>query len=297
MTRSAPDRPQTALVTGATSGVGRAASERLAERGWHVLMLCRDPGRGEDARRSVARAARGPEPTLVVADLERPDQVRRAALDVARDHARLDAVVANAGVYRAALERTEIGVERTLAVNHLGHFQLVRLLLDALRAAEGRVVVVASEAHRAGRLGRRPLREILRGQGRYSGWQAYADSKLANVLFAFELGRRLRDPGVTVGALHPGVLSTRIWNKNRDLFSYLARLGKPFMRGPGVGGERVVRLLVDPEVAGARELYVKGDEPARAAEAAYDLGLASRLWEVSEALLAEAGYPPPAGGE
>ncbi len=290
------DRVRTVLVTGANSGVGRAASERLAGRGWHVLMLCRDPERGEAACRAVARRARGPEPTLVLADLEKPDQVRRAAGEVSDRLQGLDALVANAGVYRAALERTGIGVERTLAVTHLGHFQLVSLLLDRVRAAEGRVVVVSSEAHRAGRLQRRPLDEILRGTDGYSGWQAYADSKLANVLFAFELGRRLSDPGVGVFALHPGMLATRIWNGNRDFASLVARLAKPFMGSPDRGGERVERLVIDPELARVRELYVMGEKPARAAAAAYDRDLASRLWEVSERLLAEAGHPVPQPG-
>lgn len=293
MTRPETEPRGTVLVTGANSGVGRAASERLARRGWRVLMLCRDPGRGEVARRAVADAAAGPGPELVVADLERPEQVRSAAATVVERGEPLAAMVANAGVYRAALERSVIGVERTMAVNHLGHFQLVNLLLRPLRAAGGRVIVVSSDAHRAGRLGRRPLEEILRGEGGYSGWQAYADSKLANILFAFELGRRLQDPGVAVVALHPGVLSTRIWNKNRDLSSWLARLAKPFMRRPETGGARVARLVLDPELAGARELYVKGDEPARAGSAAYDRDLASRLWELSGRLLAEAGYALP----
>lgn len=297
MADSPERRSRTVLVTGANSGLGRATALRLASEGWRVLMLCRDPARGEVALEEVARRAAGPEPVLVLADLERPGAVAEAAAEVARRPEPLDALVANAGVYRASLERSAVGFERTMAVNHLGHFQLVRLLLAPLGSARGRIVVVSSEAHRAGRLGRRPLEAILRGEGRYSGGQAYADSKLANLLFAFELGRRLPDPGPAVLALHPGVLSTAIWDRNRDLVSFLARIARPFMPSADRGAKRVVRLVTDPGLEGARELYLRGDRPARAAAPAYDRELATRLWEVSERLLAEAGGPvPPADG-
>lgn len=290
-------RARTVLVTGASSGLGRASARRLAAGGWRVLMLCRDAERGEAAREEVARRAAGPDPVLVLGDLERPATVREAAREVAGRPDPLDALVANAGVYCGALERSPAGFERTMAVNHLGHYQLVRLLLGPLAAVGGRVIVVSSEAHRGGRLDRRPLEEIFRGEGRYSGLRAYADSKLANLLFAFELGRRLPDPGPAVLALHPGVLSTGIWDRNRDPFSLVARMARPFMPSADRGAERVVRLVTDPGLAGARELYLKGDQPARAAARAYDRALATRLWDVSERLLAEAGGPvPPVDG-
>lgn len=275
---------RTVLITGANAGIGRSAAGILAAGGARVLLLCRDSGRGEEAREAIAERAAGPEPELFVADLARPAEVRRAAEQVLERHAGLNAVVANAGIYRARRSKTEAGIERTLAVNHLGHFLLVGLLWGGL-ADDGRVVVVSSESHRAGRLERRPLEEIFRAEGDYSGWQAYADSKLANLLFAFELGRRAGRPGIGVLALHPGMLATRIWNRNHDLGSLAARLIKPWMGSPDEGGRRVARLVMDPELAGARDIYFKGDKPSRASEMAYERDLATRLWELSEMLL------------
>lgn len=280
---SADDSPavRTVLVTGANSGIGKEAARRLVREGTRVILLCRSPERGDAARRELAEEAAGPAPELVVGDLERFDSVRSAAEEVARAAPRLDALVANAGVYRAQREITSEGLERTMAVNHVGHHLLVDLLRDRVVEAGGRVVVVSSEAHRAGRLRRRPLEEILRGEGDYSGWQAYADSKLANLLFAFELGRRLEGTDVGVSALHPGTLATSIWNRNRDVASLVARLAKPFMGSPERGGERVARLVTDPELGEERGVYFSGEERSRASEDAYDRGLAEELWEVT----------------
>jgi len=281
---SADDGPalRTCLITGGNSGIGKEAARRLVRDGARVILLCRSRERGEDARRELATEAAGPAPELVVGDLERFDSVRSAAAEVARRAPSLDALVANAGVYRAQREITPEGLERTMAVNHVGHHLLVGLLLDRVVDAGGRVAVVSSEAHRAGRLRRRPLEEILRGEGDYSGWQAYADSKLANLLFAFELGRRLEGTGVGVSALHPGTLATSIWNRNRDVASLVARLAKPFMGSPERGGERVARLVTDPALAEERGVYVSGEERSRASEDAYDRELAEELWGATD---------------
>jgi len=281
---SADDSPaaRTCLITGANSGIGKEAARRLVRDGARVILVCRSRERGEAARRELETGAEGPSPELVVGDLERFESVREAAAEAARRAPRLDALVANAGVYRAQREITPEGLERTMAVNHVGHFLLVGLLLDRVVDAAGRIVVVSSEAHRAGRLRRRPLEEILRGEGDYSGWQAYADSKLANLLFAFELGRRLEGTGVGVSALHPGTLATSIWNRNRDVPSLIARVAKPFMGSPERGGERVARLVTDPDLAEEPGVYFSGDERSRASEDVYDRDLAEELWEVTD---------------
>ena len=168
-----------------------------------------------------------------------------------------------------------------MATNHVGHFRLTLRLLDRLKAGEGRVVNVSSDGHRRGNLRRAPLERILRGEVRYRSFQAYCDSKLANVLFTHELVRRYGDDGITSNALHPGTLSTRIWNQNRNPASLLMRLFKPFMGEPEVGGRAVFRLAADPDLVDVTGRYFNVEEETRAAPQAYDEELARELWELS----------------
>lgn len=276
------------LVTGANSGVGRATALRLARRGHPVVMACRDRGRARAAREAIRSEVRSAELEILELDLADFGSVRRAADAFRERHDRLDVLVANAGLYRASLRRTTDGFEETMAVNHLGHFLLARRLREPLRRAGARIVVVSSEAHRRGDLERRPPRAIFRGKGDFSGVQAYCDSKLANVLFARELARREADRGVTAAAVHPGGLATRIWNRNRDLLSLLARLTKPLMGGAGDGGKVVVRAVLDPAIEPAEAPYFDRDERVEPAPQALDVDLARRLWEESETAV-EAG--------
>lgn len=279
------------LVTGANSGVGRAATLRLARRGHPVVMACRSRGRGRAAREAILAEVPSAELEVLELDLADLGSIRRAATAFRDAHAGLDALVANAGVYRADLRRTDAGFEETMAVNHLGHFLLTSLLLEPLRREEGRVVVVSSEAHRRGDLREHPLESILRGAGDFSGVRAYCDSKLANVLFARELARREADRGVRgvkAAAVHPGALATRIWNRNRDLLSLAARLAKPFMGRAAEGGRVVTRLALAPRSDVGDGRYFDGDEPVEPAPQARDPELATRLWEVS-ARAVEAG--------
>lgn len=231
------------VVTGANSGIGEAAAHGLARTGARVVMICRDRKRGERVRAQIARAAGSERPDLRLVDLSSLRQVRALAESLASSYGAIHVLVNNAGVYRARPEMSQDGFERTLAVNHLAHFLLTKLLLPALRAGRARVITVSSGAHRMAKLKRKPLEQIIRSVGNYDGKQAYADSKLANILFSFELARRERE--LTAIALHPGVLATHIWNRNTDLLSLAARLAKPFMERPAKGGERIVRLATD----------------------------------------------------
>lgn len=269
------------VVTGANAGIGRSASEMLAESGASVVLVCRDRARGEAALAALQRVSSGDRVRLEIADLSSAESVRALAGRLADRFDRIDALVNNAGVYRAQRERTRDGLEVTMATNHVGHFRLTLRLLDLLRAGEGRIVNVSSEGHRRGDLRRAPLERILKGEIRYRSFQAYCDSKLANVLFTHELVRRYGDDGITSNALHPGTLSTRIWNQNRNPASLLMRLFKPFMAKPSVGGRAVFRLVTDPDLADVTGRYFNVDQETRAAPQAYDEELASELWELS----------------
>ena len=277
------------IVTGANSGVGKAACERLAELGATVVMVCRSHERGEAALAEIRARTGSRSLQLRIADLASLEQVRRLGFTLRGDFASIDVLINNAGVYRSRREITKDGFERTMAVNHLAHFLFTHLLLEPLKAASGRVVNVSSEGHRSGKLNRAPLEAILRGGVRYSGLQAYSDSKLANVLFTFELARRF-GPAITANALHPGVLATRIWNQNYNALSLFMRLFKPFMRSPRVGGDAVVRLATDPALDQVSKYFEKQEE-SRAADSAHDAELARLLWEVSAELTL--GNPAP----
>jgi len=173
-----------------------------------------------------------------------------------------------------------------MATNHLGPFLLTNLLLERLKAARGRIVNVSSQVHHSGDLRRAPLEAIIRGDDWKGGLKAYSDSKLANVLFTFELARRCGRWGGTANALHPGVLATRIWNKSASPISVLMRLFKPMMKSPSVGGRAVFRLAADPDLAKTTGRYFNVETEARAQPLAYDEDLARNLWETSERLTA-----------
>ncbi len=278
----APAGRRLCLVTGANAGIGRATTLRLVRRGHPVVMGCRSRRRAREARDAIREEVPSARLTILELDLADLSSVRDAAAAFREDHGRLDVLVANAGVYRARLRRTGAGFEETMAVNHLGHFLLARELSGPLRRADGRVLAVSSEAHRRGDLRGRPLEAVLRGTEDFDGVQAYCDAKLANVLWARELARREPDRGVAAAAVHPGMLATRIWNRNRDLLSLLARVAKPFMGSPAAGGRAVARLALAPADELGEGRYFDRTEPVDPSPQARDPDLARRLWEASE---------------
>jgi retinol dehydrogenase-14 len=272
------------VVTGANSGIGKSVATLLAERGATVHMICRTSSKGESALADIRREARGSAVYLHIADLSSLAAVRAVAAELA-ELDRIDLLVNNAGVYRAQRELSEDGFEMTMAVNHLAHHLLTHSLLGPIVQANGQVINVSSEGHRHGDLRRVPLIDIIRGEGQYRGFQAYADSKLANVLFTFELARRHGGDGITTNAIHPGALSTRIWNQNSDPASLFMRLFKPFMGRPRRGGKAILRLASDSDVRGTSGKYWKVFDESTPAEMARDRELASELWELSAELV------------
>ncbi len=268
----------TVVVTGANSGVGFEATRILASQGHDVILLCRSPERGARAVARIREESPDAALTVVECDLGSFESVRSAATEVRERVPSPRALINNAGVYRATLERTTDGFERTMGVNHLGHFLLTRCLEPTLRGARTRIINVASKAHENGRLHRRPLPEILTGPDDYRGFGAYSDSKLANVLFTRELARRWE---TTVVAVHPGLLATAIWDRNRTWAMRLVRLVKPLMGRPATGGQAVARLVTAPD----EDLPSGGyfDRAARSEPTLPNRGdeLAGELWDLS----------------
>ena len=274
---------QLIVVTGANSGVGFSLSRMLLDAGAHVIMVCRSRERGEKALEALGGSPRPGRAELEIADISDPGSVRDLATRLQRFDG-IAALVNNAGVWRNSLERTAGGFEVTMATNHLGHFLLTRLLMDQLASGGNRIVNVSSEAHRSGKLARAPLRDVMTGAAWKGGLQAYSDSKQANVMFTSELVRRFGDEGLIANSVHPGVLATRIWNKNPGPLTLFMRLFKLIMKSPDVGGRAVLRLLSDPDLADVTNTYFKVEDASPAQPTALDADLARDLWELSERL-------------
>ncbi|MDH3735345.1 MAG: SDR family NAD(P)-dependent oxidoreductase [Gemmatimonadota bacterium] len=274
---------QLIVVTGANSGVGFSLSRMLLDAGAHVIMVCRSRERGEKALEALGGSPRPGRDELEIADISDPGSVRDLATRLQRFDG-IAALVNNAGVWRNSLERTAGGFEVTMATNHLGHFLLTRLLMDQLASGGNRIVNVSSEAHRSGKLARAPLRDVMTGAAWKGGLQAYSDSKQANVMFTSELVRRFGDEGLIANSVHPGVLATRIWNKNPGPLTLFMRLFKLIMKSPDVGGRAVLRLLSDPDLADVTNTYFKVEDASPAQPTALDADLARDLWELSERL-------------
>ncbi|MEU1228971.1 oxidoreductase [Streptomyces sp. NPDC005828] len=285
-----PDQSgRTALVTGASGGIGLETARGLAARGAHVVLACRDVGRG---RAAAARIGGGTE--VVRLDLASLDSVREAAERVRGRHGRLDLLVNNAGVMFPDYRRTQDGFEAHFGVNHLGHFALTGLLIDLMTAVPGsRVVTVASLAHRAG-FGALDAEQARSATGRRSV-TAYGRSKLANLLFARELQHRLAAAGAATASLaaHPGLSPTGLWHGDAPrLLRPVAAAGLRWLAQPADRAALPsLRAATDPRVPGGAhlgpsELFESRGEPApaRSSRASRDVAAQARLWELSEEL-------------
>jgi retinol dehydrogenase-14 len=267
------------LVTGANSGIGKVTAKALAAGGATVIMVCRNRDKGEAARDEIIRVTRNENVSLVIADFSDLSQIRRLAAGVKAKYPRLHALVNNAGAYNSDRKLTVDGYETTFEVNHLGYFMLTVELLDLLKSsAPARVVNVSSEAHRSARINFDDL-NLEKG---YGGWKAYGQSKLANVLFTYELSRRLKGSGVTANCMHPGVVGTDLFNKIGGFAGKFMRLFAPFMRTPEKGADTVIWLASSPEVEGITGKYFVDRKERTTNPESYDTAIAARLWEVSE---------------
>jgi len=285
-------RGRVCLITGVTSGIGRATALALARMGAIVIAVCRDRGRGEAAVAELKARSGGGTMHLVAADLSSQVSIGGMADEVRSRFDRLHVLVNNAGAIFTKRRLTVDGVEATLAVNHLAYFLTTNLLLDLLAAgAPARVVNVTSEAHRAVQLDL----DDPQGARSYRGVRAYSQSKLANVLFTYELARRVAGTGVTANCVHPGVVNTDIWRDSAGLLRVVITLARPFMRAPERGAAAVVRLASSPELDGVSGRYFVKLRERRSSAQTYDAAIAARLWRLS-AELAPVPSARPAGG-
>jgi retinol dehydrogenase-12 len=267
------------VVTGATSGIGKAAATALARLGATVVLVGRDRGRTEAAAAEIAPVSASP-PRAEVADLASLEQVRGLAGRLGGLE-RIDVLINNAGLVLGERRITPDGLEHVFALNHLASFLLTNLLLPKLTAsAPARVVTVTSDAHSAARL---DLSDPNLEHG-WDSWRSYANSKLANILFTRELARRLDGTGVTANCAHPGVVRTGFGRESRPLLKLGITIARPFMLSPERGADTVVYLACSPDVAGQTGGYYVKRQRREPSAAARDDAAARELWELSEKL-------------
>ena len=271
------------LITGGSGGIGRATAISLAALGARVAITGRDQARAEAAAVDIRGATGNPEVDAFAADLSSQAEVRRLAADVLDAYPRLDVLVNNVGGSWATRHVTADGLEHTFALNHLAAFLLTNLLLDRLKAsAPARIVSVSSGAQSLGKIDF----EDLQGERNYSEQKAYPQSKLASVMFTYELARRLKGSGVTATVLHPGVVRTGFGAEDPSrIFKLLVPLWRPFMKTPQQGAATSIELASSPTVEGVTGRYFANGRPQTSNKASYDAAAAARLWQVSAGLV------------
>ncbi|HVO69556.1 MAG TPA: SDR family oxidoreductase [Aggregatilineaceae bacterium] len=269
------------IVTGANSGIGKATAAGLAQQDATVVMVCRDQKRGVAARDDIVSASGSTSVDLLVADLSSQQSIRQLAEEFKRKYQQLHVLVNNAGVFHSQRSVTADGLEYTFALNHLAYFLLTSLLLDVLTAsAPSRIVNLTSGAERAGKIDF----DDLQGEQRFKGTRAYSQSKLANVLFTYELARRLQGTHVTVNCVQPGAVRTNFGRDATGLFGLSVRILTPLMKPPEQGAETPIYLATAPEIEGVSGKCFIGKKQVQTSRRSYDETVARHLWEVSEKL-------------
>lgn len=274
---------KTVLVTGATAGIGLATARALVSAGARVLVTGRDPRRVEAAVQSVAPPGSRGSAAPLVADFTSMQAVRRLAGEVRASHARLDVLINNAGALFGERLLTIEGFERTWALNHLSGLLLTLELLPLLKgSAPARVLNVSSQMHRTGSLAPQTHAQVQR----FSGTRAYSQAKLAQIMCGYVLSRRLVGSGVTVNALHPGVVPTGVGREMGTAFDFMQRvLLRPFGSTPDQGARTSVYLAASPEVAGVTGGYFVRCAPSKSSPYSYNEAIQERVWTTSLAQL------------
>jgi NAD(P)-dependent dehydrogenase (short-subunit alcohol dehydrogenase family) len=269
---------KTCMITGASSGLGRVTALELARMGASLVLVCRDRTRGENVVAEIRERTGNAAVDLMLADLSVQRSIRTLAADFLARGKPLHILVNNAGVFNLKRELTADGIETVFALNHLSYFMLTLLLLDRIKqSAPARIVNVASHAHRWGSINF----DDLGGARSYRSSRMYGQSKLANILFTYELARRLEGTGVTVNCAHPGAVATGLGANNGALAKLLMPVIGLFMRSPEQGAATQIHLASSPELEGVSGKYFVDCKPAQSSPESCNTAIARRLWDVS----------------
>lgn len=266
------------LITGATAGIGLVTAQALARQGATVVAVARHAERGAAMVERLQRDTGNNAVELLLADLSSQEHIHRLAQEFQQRFPRLDVLVNNAGAIFTQRQLSVDNIEMTFALNHLGYFLLTHLLLDTIKASSAaRIINVASEAHRNAQMDFADLQ----GQQRYSGWRAYCQSKLANILWTYTLAQRLAGTGITVNTLHPGFVATNFGNNNAGIFGWLLRVFKLVAMSPERGAQTMIYLATSAAIAEHTGGYFVSERPVRSSEVSYRQEDAERLWQLS----------------
>lgn len=272
------------MITGASSGIGKATALGLAKMGATVVMLAHNQSRGEAALEEIKGASGNSNVELLVADLASQAEIRQLVQDFKQRHSQLHVLINNAGIAPVQRSVTNDGIERVLAVNYLAPFLLTNLLLDTLKSsAPARVVNVAGEYHRKATINF----DDLMSEKDYNGGRANNQAKLALILFTYEMARRLDGTGATVNCLHPGAVATDAPLKDPQLPAFarlMYRLVRLFFLSPEKGAQTSIYLASSPELEGVTGKYFIKKAPVKSSLESYDTNISKRLWEVSAQL-------------
>jgi NAD(P)-dependent dehydrogenase (short-subunit alcohol dehydrogenase family) len=269
------------VITGATSGIGEVAAQRLADMGARIVLVARDKTRGEAALTRLRSTDKNLSHSIHYGDLSRISEMKRLAVEIAAAEPRIDVLINNAGAMFSSRRITEDNLELTFATNHMAYFVLTQGLRERLLASSpARIVNTASDAHK----GRVLDFDDLQSTKGYSAVNVYGRSKLCNILFTRELSRRWRGRGVTVNCLHPGFVATRFGDRSGGFLSLGMRLAKTFANSPEEGAQTIVYLASSPDVASVSGEYFYKCRPATPTAEARDDAAAKRLWVESAKL-------------
>ncbi len=277
------DKSSIVVITGANSGMGKQISIELAKTGAVIVMLCRSKKRGEEALQEVRDLSGNNSVELMLCDLGSLKSVRDFCTEFKKKHQRLNVLINNAGVTLPGYHLTADGYELQFGVNHLGHFLLTNELLDiVIASAPARIINVASGAHKIGKI----YFEDINLEKSYKFWRAYAQSKLANILFTYELAEKLKDTGVTANCLHPGAVATNMGiNRDTGFGTFITRILKPFFQTPEQGAETAIYLATSNEVEGVTAKYFYRKKSVPSSQMSYDKAVAKELWDLSEKMV------------
>ena len=280
MTQARQHAKQTALVTGASSGIGRETARALARGGMKVGLVSRGSGSGERVTETLKGETGNPDLHFFPADLSSLSDIRRVAGKVKSQFGQLDVLVNNAGAVFRERQTTVDGFEKTFALDHLNYFLLTQLLLEALlKSPAPRIVNVASAASNTGKI---HFDDLMLTKN-YGGFKAYGQAKLANVMFSYQLSRFLADTPATVNALHPGGVATNFGSGSTA--GTLYKVLRPFLKTPAEGAETVVYLATSADVAGVSGKYFTDKKSVSSSRRSYDVQVQARLWRVSRNLV------------
>lgn len=267
------------LITGANSGIGKETTKALAKMNATVIMLCRDKDRGEKARKEIMEQTGNKNVDLLLCDLSSQDSIRKFVSEFKKKYQNLHVLINNAGIMLKKRILSIDGFEMNFAVHLLGPFLLTNLLLDVLKnSAPSRIINVASAAHKRAKI---DFEDLQSENKKYSLFRVYGISKLAEILFTYELSRKLEGTGVTANAVHPGVVATNLGRDQSKFSQWFARI---FFKNPEEGAQTSIYLASSPEVEGITGKYFVNKQPKQSSEESYNLEYAVNLWKICEEL-------------